>query len=307
MHPVAWITHDACRRHDMGPMHPESPARLAAIRDRLQACGLLDFFHWAEAPEATREQLLAVHGAEMVEAAFAAHAGDGHRVVDEDTVQAPDSLPAALRAAGACVHGVDLVLGNQAAFAFCAVRPPGHHAERDRAMGFCLFNNVAVGAAHALARGLERVAILDFDVHYGNGTADIFKGDDRVVLYSTYQHPLYPQWTGAPDAPNLVDVPLRPYSGGAAFRAAVTEHWLPRLERQRPELILVSAGFDAHADDPLADLRLSFDDFRWIGTVIRDVAAHCCEGRVVATLEGGYDLHALARSVESFIQPFAGL
>jgi acetoin utilization deacetylase AcuC-like enzyme len=307
MHPVAWITHDACRRHDMGPHHPESPARLTAIRDRLQACGLLDFFHCVEAPEATREQLLAVHGADMVEATFAAHASRAHRAVDQDTLQAPDSLPAALRAAGASVLGVDLVLRQEAGLAFCAVRPPGHHAERDRAMGFCLFNNVAVGAAHALASGLERVAILDFDVHYGNGTADIFKGDDRVVLYSTYQHPLYPQWAGVPHASNLLDVPLRAQSDGAAFRGAVTEHWLPRLEAQRPQIILVSAGFDAHAADPLADLRLSFADFHWIGAVIRDVAAQCCEGRVVATLEGGYDLHALARSVESFIQPFVGL
>jgi acetoin utilization deacetylase AcuC-like enzyme len=165
MHPVAWITHDACRRHDMGPHHPESPARLSAIRDRLQASGLLDFFHCVDAPEAMREQLLAVHGAGMVDAAFAAHESAVHRVIDDDTHQAPDSLPAALRAAGACVHGVDLVLGKQASFAFCAVRPPGHHAERERAMGFCLVNNVAVGAAHALARGVERVAILDFVVH----------------------------------------------------------------------------------------------------------------------------------------------
>ncbi|MGH8515874.1 MAG: histone deacetylase family protein, partial [Panacagrimonas sp.] len=202
---------------------------------------------------------------------------------------------------------VDLVLDDQAQLAFCAVRPPGHHAERDRAMGFCFFNNVAVGAAHALHRGLSRVAILDFDLHYGNGTADIFMGDERVTLYSTYQHPLYPQWSGAPHAPNLVDVPLHAYAGSEAFRAAVTEHWLPRLELQRPQIILVSAGFDAHAKDPMGDLRLQFQDYAWIGEVIRDVAEHCCSGRVVATLEGGYDLPTLARCTEMFLHPFLGL
>jgi acetoin utilization deacetylase AcuC-like enzyme len=204
------------------------------------------------------------------------------------------------------VRGVDLVLEDRAQLAFCAVRPPGHHAERARAMGFCFFNNVAVGAAHALARGLTRIAILDFDLHYGNGTADIFKGDERVLLCSTYQHPLYPHWHGAPDAANLVDVPLAAHSGGTAFRDAVANRWLPRLQRHRPELILVSAGFDAHQADPLGDLRLRAEDYGWVGRVIRDVAAECCDGRVVATLEGGYDLDALARSVEAFLSPFLG-
>lgn len=305
--PVAWITHPACLLHDMGSGHPECPQRLQAIEDRLRACGLMDFLQREEAPLATREQLLRVHSREHVDALFAADLSHGPRPIDGDTLQSETSLPAALRAAGAAVLGVERVLADRAGLAFCAVRPPGHHAERDRVMGFCFFNNVAVGAAHALSLGLERIAILDFDLHYGNGTADIFIDDPRVWLYSTYQHPLYPQWSGAPHSPHLVDVPLRAYSGGEAFRAAVTEHWLPALERQRPQLILVSAGFDAHAQDPLGDLRLGYDDYRWIGEVIRDLADQCCGGRVVATLEGGYDLHALARSVESFIQPYMGL
>jgi acetoin utilization deacetylase AcuC-like enzyme len=211
----------------------------------------------------------------------------------------PHTLAAALR-------GVDLALDGKARLAFCAVRPPGHHAERARAMGFCFFNNVAVGAAHALARGLSRIAILDFDVHYGNGTADIFQNDPRVTLLSTYQHPLFPGWKGAPHAPNLVDVPLGPHSGSTAFRAAVATQWLPVLQAQQPELILVSAGFDAHQDDPLGELRLRTEDFGWIGGVIHDVAEACCEGRVVATLEGGYDPAALGRSVEQFLRPFLG-
>lgn len=297
-----WITHEACSRHDMGRGHPECPQRLAAIEDRLRACGMMDFF-WRElAPQATDEQLLRVHGAEHL----AAMRG-GARMIDGDTIQTEYTLEAALRAAGAVVSGVDAVMAGRASFAFCAVRPPGHHAERDRAMGFCFFNNAAVGAAHALANGLERVALIDFDVHYGNGTADIFRSDPRVWMYSTYQHPLYPHWRGAPDAPHLIDAPLRAGSSSQAFRAAVTERWLPALERQQPQLIVVSAGFDAHRDDPLADLGLVYDDYHWIGAVLRDVAEECCEGRVVATLEGGYDLHALARSVESFTQPYIGL
>lgn len=304
--PVAWITHEACTRHDMGSAHPENPRRLAAIEDRLHATFMLDFMQRHEAPEATREQLLRAHSKAHVDSILDAPA-TGLRAVDGDTFQSPQTLPAALRAAGACVLGVDLVMQGKTHLAFCAVRPPGHHAERDRAMGFCFFNNLAVAAYHALSLGIGRIAVLDFDVHYGNGTADIFLGDERVCLYSTYQHPLYPQWTGAPHAKNLIDVPLRPYSGSEAFRAAVMEHWLPALQAQRPELILVSAGFDAHAQDPLADLRLSFDDYRWIGQVIRDLADECSQGRVVAALEGGYDLHALSRSVEHFLQPFMGL
>ena len=303
---LVWLSHPDCLRHVIEPDHPESPRRLQAIDDRLAASGAASLMTPEAAPRATRAQLVRVHEPAHVDRLLALEGAAAHVPIDADTAVGPHTLPAALRAAGAAVRGVDLVLEDRAQLAFCAVRPPGHHAERARAMGFCFFNNVAVGAAHALARGLTRVAILDFDLHYGNGTADIFKGDDRVVLYSTYQHPLYPHWHAPPDATNLVDVPLPAQSGGTAFRDAVANHWLPRLQQQRPELILVSAGFDAHLADPLGDLRLRTDDYAWVGGVIRDVAAQCCDGRVVATLEGGYDLDALARSVEAFLSPFLG-
>jgi acetoin utilization deacetylase AcuC-like enzyme len=303
-HPaVAWLSHPECLLHENDANHPEAPWRLQAIHDRLVVTGLDALLSHHHAPLATREQLLRVHDAAHVDALLG---GAGPHPHDGDTAAGPHTLPAALRAAGAAVRAVDLVLEDRAGLAFCGVRPPGHHAERARAMGFCYFNNVAVGAAHALARGLERVAILDFDVHYGNGTADIFRRDPRVLLCSTYQHPLYPAWTGAPDAPNLVDAPLPAYAGSTAFRDAVANRWLPAIERHRPELILVSAGFDAHQDDPLADLRLQTGDFGWVGSVIHEVAAACCGGRVVATLEGGYEPHALARSVERFLRPFLG-
>ncbi|MFA5939813.1 MAG: histone deacetylase family protein [Sinimarinibacterium sp.] len=305
--PVAWITHPLCRRHRIADEHPESPQRLAAIEDRLLAAGLFGFMRQHEAPEATVDQLQRVHTPAHVQHMLAHRdIGDRRVAIDNDTAFTRYTVDAALRAAGAGVLGVDLVMSGDAGLAFCAVRPPGHHAERARAMGFCFFNNVAVAAAYALSKGLRHVAIFDFDLHYGNGTADIFRNDTRVLLLSSYQHPLYPYWTGAPDAINLVDVPLRPYTDGPAFRAAVAEAWLPALERTRPELILVSAGFDAHAADPLGDLRLRTEDYRWLGQFICDVADATAGGRVVAMLEGGYDLNALARSVEAFLTPFLG-
>ncbi|WP_295686486.1 histone deacetylase family protein [uncultured Nevskia sp.] len=304
--PITWITHAACQQHEMGAEHPESPQRLIAIEDRLQTEGISDSLHRMEAPVVSVQDLERVHSQEHVKHMLAALPGAEGIAIDPDTRMTEHTLAAALRAAGAGVLAVDRALKEEAGLAFCAVRPPGHHAERARAMGFCFFNTVAVAAGDALALGLKRVAIVDFDAHYGNGTADIFKHDARVLICSTYQDPLYPFWAGAPDAGNLVDVPLRAYAGSAAFRAAVSEQWLPRLESFRPELLLVSAGFDAHAQDPLADLRLSTDDFRWIGAVIQGVAEACCQGRVVAMLEGGYDLGALAGSVCAFLQPFLG-
>ncbi|HWY24293.1 MAG TPA: histone deacetylase family protein, partial [Nevskia sp.] len=254
--PVAWISHASSLRHEMGPGHPESPQRLAAIEDRLRLGGLLDFMQQVEAPAATVQQLEQVHSAEHVQRVLRADTSRGPVWHDPDTAQGPHTAEAALHAAGAGVRAVELVLRGEMGLAFCAVRPPGHHAERRRAMGFCFFNNIAVAAAHALAQGLERVAILDFDVHYGNGTAEIFAGDPRVVLYSTYEHPLYPYWNGIPGARNLVDVALPPGAGSDAFRTAVSERWLPAMLEQKPQMILVSAGFDAHVEDPLADLRL---------------------------------------------------
>ena len=302
--PVAWITHPASLRHDMGEGHPECPQRIQAIEDRLRLSGLLDFMQQVEAPAASLEQLLRVHQRAHVERVL--HPDPSREIVwhDPDTAQGPHTAEAALHAAGAGIKAVELVLAEQAGLAFCAVRPPGHHAERGRAMGFCFFNNIAVAAAHALAQGLQRVAILDFDVHYGNGTADIFAGDQRVMLYSTYQHPLYPYWESRGDCANLVDVALPPGAGSQEFRAAVNNRWLGSMMQFKPQMILVSAGFDAHAEDTMAGLRLGYDDYSWIAAQIQQVAENCCPGRIVAMLEGGYCLHALARSVERFLQPF---
>lgn len=303
---IAWITHPECLLHEMEPGHPESPLRLHAIQDRLLISGIDGFLTHYEAPLATVEQLLPVHDAEHVRRILETDATKAPVRIDPDTTMNAHTARAALRAAGAGVLAVDLVLQDRASLAFCSVRPPGHHAERAAAMGFCFFNNIAVAAAHALASGLSRVAILDFDVHYGNGTADIFRAEPRVLLCSTYGHPLYPNWAGAGDATNLIDVPLPPYTGSTAFRSEVDTRWLPALQRFMPELILVSAGFDAHAEDPLGNLRLGYEDFRWIGNVTRQLAEVCSGGRVVAMLEGGYDLTALARSVESFLRAFMG-
>jgi acetoin utilization deacetylase AcuC-like enzyme len=223
--------------------------------------------------------------------------------LDPDTALNPHTLTAARHAAGAVVLGVDLVLKKECATAFCAVRPPGHHAERRRAMGFCLFNNVAVGAAHALeAHGLERVAIVDFDVHHGNGTEDIFQGDPRVLMVSTFQHPLYPYCGVDNPAANMVNVPLAAGEGSDAFRAAVVERWLPALDAHRPQLVLISAGFDAHREDPLAGLKLTEADYTWVTHELMGVAARHAQGRIVSSLEGGYALSALGRSVTEHVR-----
>jgi acetoin utilization deacetylase AcuC-like enzyme len=291
----------------MGEHHPECPARLEAIQNRLISSGLDYVLLHHDAPLATREQLCRVHDSEFVEQIFAISPAEGHVRLDPDTGMNPHSLTAALHAAGAVVHGVDLVMSGQANSAFCCVRPPGHHAERDRAMGFCLFNNIAVGAAHALeAHGLERVAIVDFDVHHGNGTEDIFRDKPNVMFCSTFQHPFYPNTGVATDSDHIVNVPLAAGAGGSEFRAAVESHWLPKLEAFAPELVLVSAGFDAHAEDDIANLRLVERDFTWVTAEIKGIADRHAGGRIVSSLEGGYNLSALGRSVAAHISALLG-
>lgn len=303
---IAYITHPECLLHEMGP-HPEQPARLRAIADRMIATGLDLVVSHHEAPEVDRTLLERVHEPRYIEELFAAAPTRGHIQLDPDTAINPHSLPAALRAAGAAQHAVDLVLGGGALRAFCAVRPPGHHAERARAMGFCLFNNVAVGAYHALhTHGLERVAILDFDVHHGNGTEDIVGGDERILFCSTFQHPLYPHSGSSCDAPNVVNTPLPAGSDGAAFREAVTRDWLPRVADFAPQLVLVSAGFDGHQADELAGLALVDQDYAWVTRQICELAEQSAQGRVVSCLEGGYNLHALGRCVEAHLKAFLG-
>ena len=300
---IAYITHHACALHEMGAHHPEQPARLGAINDRLIASGLDPVLRHHEALPAELAHLLRVHDADYVDRLFASSPSEGLVWLDGDTAMNPSTLKAALYAAGAAVQAVDLVMSGSASQAFCAVRPPGHHAERDRAMGFCFFNNVAVGAAHALAaHGLERVLIADFDVHHGNGTEAIFNGDDRVLFCSTFQHPFYPYNGHESQAPNVINVPLTARADGAAFREAVSQHWLPAIEAFAPELIRISAGFDAHIEDDMAELDLSEADYAWVTQRLGELARRHAEGRIVSTLEGGYALSALGRSVAVHIE-----
>lgn len=291
----ALLTHPSGLRHEMGAGHPERPERLPAIVHRLRTQGLWERLRHVEARAATRAELARVHSATHIDTIFARAPEAGFVMLDPDTIMNPCTLTAALHAAGAVAQAVDLVLAGKVCNAFCAVRPPGHHAERARAMGFCFFNNVAVGAAQALAAGLARVAVLDFDLHHGNGTEDIFADDPRVLLCSSFEHPQYPGRFGANLPGRRINTPLSAGSGSAAFRAAVTAHWLPEIERFRPEMIFVSAGFDAHRDDPLGGLELVDDDYVWITEQITALAAHHSAGRVVSTLEGGYDLDAVGR------------
>lgn len=254
------------------------------------------------------EQLLRVHTLEYIESLRAAIPDNGHAYLDADTVVSPDSLVAARHAAGAVVAAADLVVSGEVSSAFCAVRPPGHHAERNRAMGFCLFNNIAVGVAHALrVHGIRKVAILDFDVHQGNGTEHIFADDDRVLFCSTFQHPFYPYSHVLPNAANRVNVPLDATATGEAFRAAIVDHWVPAVRRFEPEMIFVSAGFDAHAADDMSHLLLSDADYRWVSEQIVELASGPAAGRIVSTLEGGYELHSLARCVEAHIRVLMGV
>jgi len=295
---TALLTHPDCVLHEMGEGHPESPMRLKAVLAALESSGLASRLSLIEAPLAERAQLERVHEPEYVDLVVSSAPEHGYAYLDPDTSMNPRSLYAALRAAGALVRATDLVMEGKVASAFCAVRPPGHHATRDRAMGFCLFNNVAIGAAHALdAHGLERVAILDFDVHHGNGTEDAFHDDPRVMLCSTFQHPYYP-YSGA-DSGNehIINVPLPAMTDGRRFREAVERQWLPALEAYKPQFVFVSAGFDAHRDDPLAYLKLADEDYRWVTQQLVGVARRHAQGRVVSTLEGGYNTDVLGRCV----------
>ena len=289
--------------HDMGSHHPECPARMAAIADHLLATGLLLHLVEVEAPPATREQLLRVHDPDYVDAIEASVPERGLIHLDPDTAMNPHSYHAALRAAGAVIKATDMVTDGEVENAFCNVRPPGHHAGRARAMGFCLFNNVAVGAAHALEEhGLERVAIADFDVHHGNGTEDIFRDDPRVMMVSTFQHPFYPYSGVEERSERMVNIPLAAYSSGVQFRDAIENFWIPALDRFQPQMVFISAGFDAHRDDDMASLSLVEADYAWVTERLMVFADRFCGGRIVSTLEGGYDLDALARSVAVHIR-----
>ena len=273
----------------MGPAHPECFQRLDVITDMLMTLRVLDLLAHFEAPKASREQLLRVHDSAYLEYLDGILPESGYRNIDMDTKMNPKTLQAALYAAGSVVKAVDMVMAGQVKNAFCAVRPPGHHATSDTAMGFCFYNNVAVGAAHAIAAyGLERVAVIDFDVHHGNGTDEIFTGNEKVKLFSLYEQGLFPM-------------------SGAEMRAAVEERWLPALEAFRPEMVFVSAGFDAHLQDEISDLHFSDADYQWLTQICLDVADKHAKGRMVSVLEGGYDLDSLGRCTAAHIKQIAKL
>ena len=297
-------THADCLEHDPGPHHPESPARLRAVLDALDGPDFARLDR-REAPEAAIDDIARVHPRRFVERVLAAVPRSGHIGIDADTVMSPGSGRAALRAAGAVVAAVDAVVAGEADNAFCAVRPPGHHAEPGRAMGFCLFNNAAIGALRGRdAHGLARVAVVDFDVHHGNGTQACFWDDPNLFYASTHQSPLYPGTGGRGETGvgNIVNVPLRPMSGSHEFRLGVTRDILPALDAFRPEMVVISAGFDAHKSDPLAQLLLDASDYIWATEQLVEVARVHAGGRVVSTLEGGYDLAALGSSAAAHVR-----
>lgn len=319
MKPTGYFTHAACLKHDMGSAHPECPERLSAIEDRLLAAGLSPFLEWREPLAAALDVLALAHSPSYIDSMAALNRvlaeqalrqpnGSAHyQQLDADTALNPHTWEAALFAAGAAIDATRAVVHGELANAFCAVRPPGHHACKNKAMGFCFFNNVAVAAKYALdVLGLERVAIIDFDVHHGNGTEDIVVDDDRILMCSFYQHPFYPEGPH-PHAPNLVNVPVSAYTKGADIQSLVQTHWLPRLHAHRPQLVLISAGFDGHREDDLGQLGLVEQDYVWLTHQMKAVADAHAHGRMVSVLEGGYNLSALGRSVEAHVRVLADL
>jgi acetoin utilization deacetylase AcuC-like enzyme len=306
---TAYITHADCLRHDMGSGHPECPARLTAIDEHMRSSGMFDTLRCLEAPLAGAEDLKRVHRSAYVDLIFDNAPSEGYVQLDPDTAMNPYSLGAARRAAGAGLLAVDELTAGRAENAFCAVRPCGHHATQVRSMGFCIFNNIGVAAAYALDRkGLDRVAIIDFDVHHGNGTEDMFSAPqwrERVLMASFFQHPFYPYSGTLHPAPNMINVPLAEGSDGQAAKRAIQEQWLPALETFRPQMIFISAGFDAHREDLLGGMALVEADYAWMTQVLMDLAARHAERRIVSMLEGGYNLAALGRSAVAHVKTLA--
>ena len=315
MNKTGYFTHPDCKKHEMGAGHPECPERLDAIEDRLIASGVKDALACREAPIAPIADIELAHGRMHVAALRGltdglrediAAGGPSYAQIDPDTSLNVHTWDAALRAAGAALAATDAVLAGELENAFCAIRPPGHHAGSDQAMGFCFLNNVAIAARYALERhGLKRVAIVDFDVHHGNGTENIIAGDQRILMVGFFQHPFYPVGGARSQASNLVNLPVPAYTKGAQVRELIAEHWLPRLEAYRPEMIFISAGFDAHREDEMGQMGLVDADYAWITKRVREVAKRHCQGRIVSCLEGGYNLDALARCVEIHIRLLA--
>lgn len=317
MNATGYFIHKDCWKHEMGPGHPECPERLDAIEDRLLITGVGHALDRREAPLAALGEIELAHDRMLVAAIRGLSdslaedilaGGPVHAQIDPDTSLNVHTWNAALRAAGAAIAATDAVLAGEMESAFCAVRPPGHHACRNKAMGFCFFNNIAIAAKYALERhGLKRVAIVDFDVHHGNGTEDIFRDDKRMLMVSFFQHPLYPFSGFDTHASNMVNLPVPAYTKGLEIREMIEMMWIPRLEAFKPEMIFISAGFDAHREDDLGQLGLVEQDYAWITQRVKDVAKRHSKGRIVSSLEGGYNLSALARSVEAHLRVLADL
>jgi acetoin utilization deacetylase AcuC-like enzyme len=305
---TAYITHPICLKHFMGHHHPESPSRLRAIDDRLHAAHVYDYLYHHDAPMAHRVHLARVHDPAYIDAIESASPYDGTVELDGDTIMCPHTLDAAYHAAGGGVYAVDWVMRGEGKNAFVACRPPGHHATRNQSMGFCLFNNVAVAAAHALeAHKLKRVAIVDIDVHHGNGTEDIFKDDPRVMLVSTFQHPFYPHSGADTVSDHIINLPMPPLTMGKKYREVFEARAIPALDGFAPEMVFISAGFDAHREDDMGQFGLVEADYIWITEQIMAVAERHAQGRIVSVLEGGYDLSSLGRSVAAHIKTLADL
>jgi acetoin utilization deacetylase AcuC-like enzyme len=317
MSKTGYYTHSVCSKHEMGAGHPECPERLGAIQDRLLMSGLDLGLTPIEAPEAPLADIELAHDRMYVAALRGlsdrlieeqAAGGPNYAHLDADTAINAHTWQAALRSAGAALAATDAVIAGELENAFCAVRPPGHHALRNQAMGFCFFNNVAVAAKYAVERhGLKRVAVVDFDVHHGNGTEDILSGDERVLMVSFFQHPFYPHSGTENPAANMLNIPVAAYTKGMDVRELVDTYWVPRLEEFKPEMIFISAGFDAHREDDMGQMGLTEQDYAWITDRIRTIALRHAKGRIVSCLEGGYSLSALGRSVEAHLRVLADL
>lgn len=317
MKTTGYFTHTDCWKHEMGPGHPECPERLDAIQTQLQTSGVADALQHREAPQAAigdielahdRMLVAAIRGLSEQLADDVLAGGPSHVQIDPDTSMNVHTFNAALRAAGAAIAATDAVMAGEMENAFCAVRPPGHHAEHSKALGFCFFNNIAIAAKYALERhGLKRVAIVDFDVHHGNGTEDIVRGDNRILMVSFFQHPLFPFSGADTHESNMVNLPVPAHTKGMDVRELIDMMWIPRLEAFKPEMIFISAGFDAHRDDELGQMNLNEQDFAWITERIKNVAKRHAKGRIVSALEGGYSHGALGRSVEAHIRVLADL
>ena len=313
---TGFYTHPDCRKHEMGAGHPECPERLDAIHNRMLVTGLADVLDQREAPLASLADIELAHDRWYVAslrgmseriAEEVAAGGPAYAQVDPDTAMNVHTWTAALRAAGAALDATDAVMAGELENAFCSVRPPGHHATHNKAMGFCFLSNVAIAAKYALQRhNLQRVAVIDFDVHHGNGTEDILAGDGRTLMCSIFQHPFYPYSGDRDPAPNMCNLPVAAYTRGMDIRELIELMWIPRLEAFQPEMIFISAGFDSHRDDDMGQLGLTENDFAWITLRIKDIARRFSKGRIVSCLEGGYVMNPLARSAAAHVKVLIG-